>query len=180
MVKDIFFKENIYLDDDSNQEVINYISERRNDYYNEIRKNALKNGNNIKAYDEYVGLIAYLIKTLNMPNNAISASVILNRLTKMGLFSYDGKYVRTTDIGKQLIGFLGINVIEGASVCRHMASFHSDVLSKMNMMSYPFYCYLTKNNDEDGNNFRCNHAINLIEYKSCLYGYDALTVKYIN
>ena len=44
MVKDIFFKENIYLDDDSNQEVINYISERRNDYYNEIRKNALKNG----------------------------------------------------------------------------------------------------------------------------------------
>lgn len=167
-----YYKESTYLDD-RNQEVIQRISDMHDCYEHIKLINAGIYDKNIMAYNEFVKLIAYLIKSMNIPNNAITASMIIDILIKKGLFSENGKYSKGKNMKERRIGFSSIALIEGIGVCRNTTSFHSDVFRALNMMSYPFYCYATFDSLENGNDYEANHVINLIEHNGTLYGYDA-------
>ena len=167
------FNENCYLNI-NNEDAIKYLYGLRDKYSKKIRESAMKYGNNIQSYNEYLDRIAYLVKSMSLSKNAISASLVLHMLTKSGLFSDNHSFIVGGFIPDDIKGFLGINVIRGNAVCRHVTNFQSDVLEKINMMSDPFYCYLSKIELEEPNKMECNHAINLILYKDNLYGYDAL------
>ena len=165
-----------YIDDnyiDNNDlEVVHYLNKRKNNYQNSINNNVINYKNNIEAYDEYINFIAYLVKCMSLPDNVISASTILSLITKEGVFSNNHKLYVGNEILDELYGFLGINIIKGNAVCRHMASFQSDVLKKLNYMSEPLYCYLSNKKTDDYDKKAANHSINLIEYNNCLYGFD--------
>ena len=174
-----YFKESVYLDSD-NQEVIEYINEMKHYYEHVACEDGVTYSSNIEAYHKFVRFVAYLIKSLNWENNAITASIIIDILIKRGTFSVNGEYSKQKCMRQNLMRCFGIDLIKGAGVCRNTTSFHADVLKAMNMMSYPFYCYGTKNSLEDGNNYHANHVVNLIEYSGTLYGYDAFNSMLFN
>lgn len=144
-----------------------------NKHYNQIKENAMQYGENIQAYNEYLNFIAYLIKVLGLPNNAISQSMILKLLTDKGLFSKDKNFCIKYGKGDDIVGFWGMHVIDGVASCRHIANFQSDVISRNYLYSEPFYCYMSHNNYQNLGNFSIDHAINLIIYNNVYYGYDA-------
>lgn len=145
--------------------------------YNQIKENALQYGENIQAYNEYLNFIAYLIKVLSLPNNAISESIILKMLTDMGTFSKDQKLYTKCDKIDDIVGFWGMHVIDGRVSCRHIANFQSDVISRNHLYSEPFYCYISEYDYQNLGNFTVNHAINLIAHNGIYYGYDAVRNK---
>lgn len=169
------FDEKVYLDPKVNKEIIRSFDDNHSEYTSSVMETEKKYSESISEYDRYITLIAYLIKVLSIPNNSISASIILKILTDNGLFSDDGVFKCNTTNNSDLAGHLGMGVINGNGCCRHISKFQHDVLSKMNLMSDQFYCYLWHDNDSnDKSNEEANHAINLIEYNCALYGYDAL------
>ena len=174
-----YFKESVYLDSD-NQEVIEYINEMKHYYELAACQDQVTYNSSIDAYHKFVKFVAYLIKSLNLENNAITASIIIDILIKQGTFSVNGKYSKLKYMKQNLMGCFGIDLIIGAGVCRNTTSFHADVLEAMNMMSYPFYCYGTRESLEDGNDYHANHVVNLIEYDGALYGYDAFNSMLFN
>ena len=142
---------------------------------NDIRavNNALKYSDNIKAYQNYIKLIAYLVKVLGLPDNAISYSLILGELTRRGLFSKNGTFAYNNGKNGEIDGFLGINVIKGIGNYKHMANFQNDVLTRNNVASSILFCDLATNISEPGKSVVPNYAVSLIEYRGTLYGYDA-------
>ena len=166
------YKDDSYLDN-YDKEVINYLYNVKERFNIDINKNTTKYKDNIEAYDEYINFIAYLIKCMSLPNNIISASIILSIITKMGVFSDNYKLFTNEKIQDDLYGFLGINIVKGYAVCRHFASFQSDVLKKLGYMCEPFYCYMSNRDIIDADKKLANHAINLIEYNNSLYGFDS-------
>lgn len=168
-----YYNEDHLLDYDDSA-AMRCINKKRNIYVTEVRDNALKHGSNIQAYDEYVNFIAYLVKCLGMPKNVLNISMILNIITKIGIFSDGCEIVLNKNPDNDLAGFLGINVMRGNAVCRNISWFQSDVLKKLGLISEPFYCYLSKDKIDNPQDKEGNHVINLIEYKDNLYGYDAL------
>lgn len=167
------FNEHCYLNG-SDKSAIKMIYGLRDRYYERLRESAMNYGDNIRYYNEYLLRASYLVKAMSLPNNAISASLVLHFLTELGVFSDNYSFIVGGFIPDDIVGFLGINVIRGNGVCRHVTGFQSDVLGKINMMSEPFYCYLSDKELDEPNKMECNHAVNLILYKDNLYGYDAL------
>ena len=167
-----YYDETIYLDPNCNAKALKEIEEERKKTDGLKLASAIANGYSIKIYDEYINFIAYLIKVLNMPNNAISASMILKSLLESGVFSYNDKFQYIDGRQKEVNGFLGLNVILGHGCCRHVSRFQSDVLGKMNLMSDVLYCHISDKHQDEANKLKANHAMNLIEYHGILYGYD--------
>lgn len=146
-------------------------------HYDQIKENAMRYRENIQAYSEYLNFIAYLIRVLGLPNNAISQSLILKLLMDKGIFSKEKKLCIKYGKDDDIVGFWGIHVIDGIVSCRHIANFQSDVISKNHLYSRPFYCYMSHYNYKNLGNFTINHAINLIIYNGVYYGYDASSNK---
>ena len=154
-------------------EAINYMKEKKRLYDLFAYRDNDKFAKSISAYNDYVKYIAYLIKCMATPNNAISASIILGLLTKMGIFSDNFELTTGQNTKDIIFGVLGINIICGKAVCRHVANFQSDILKELSLFSEPLYCHLALGNIENIAMAEANHAINLIEYNNNLYGYDA-------
>ena len=167
------YNEDCYLDI-NNSDVVKIIYGLRDRYMKRVLYSAMHYGSNIEEYYKYIKRISYLVKSMSIPDNAISASIVLNKLTKTGMFSDNYCLVLRTPNIKDIAGFLGINIIRGEAVCRHITGFQGDVLGELNLMSEPFYCYVGKKKLEDAGKVEANHVINLILYKDNLYGYDAM------
>ena len=146
-------------------------------YWLNVRDNALLYGENIKAYNDYISFIAYLVKTMSMPNNAISSSIVLRLLTNKGIFSKNRKINYVSEISDDIQGFLGMNVILGKVCCRHVANFQNDVLAKNYLISQPFNCYMADEDIDNTDDLLPNHVINLVNYNDIYYGYDATNDK---
>ncbi len=172
MGKNDFYKESIYLAD-NDSDAIRYIGEMRDIYNSAVLESIALYNSNITAYNQFIKRVACLVEALNVSDNAITASIIIDLLIKAGVFSAYGEYNKGMHTNQQVMGAFGIDVVNGTGVCRNTTSFLSDVLNKMNIMSYPFYCYATDDILDDANDHESNHVVNLIEYNGTLYGYDA-------
>ncbi len=144
---------------------------------NQFIENAMMYGDSIKAYDNYLNYIAYLVKVLGLPNNAISQAIVLKRIMDWGTFSDDQEFNIVDKYENDLVGFWGMHIMEGIATCRHIANFEKDVLAKNYLMAEPFYCSISNVNADNPGNLVINHAINLIYYKGVYYGYDATNDK---
>lgn len=137
-------------------------------------KNGVKWADNIDAYDKYINFVAYLIRVIAYPENALSAAYATSILIRDGIFSRDGKFRYTYPMDTHIEGFLGLNVVNGYGNSRNISSFINDVLNKMGYMSYTLYARVSSEENLNDNQKKANQALNLIEYDGTLYAFDAI------
>lgn len=174
MKQDNYYNEDIYLDVNKNKEVLKEIEYLSDCFSIKREVNFREYTFLISEYTKYMEYIANLIRELSIKDNTISASLILDILIKRGIFSNDLEFKFDSKVDNVLVSYLGINVIKGFGCCRHIATFNSDIINKLGLMSDPLYCYITDRNICNAHNMKGNHVINLIEYNATLYGYDTV------
>ena len=132
---------------------------------------------NIKQYEKFIETVAKIVNELALPNNQISYTIIIARLIHEGWISRDlsfkvGKDKKVLDI----LGYLGIDVVNGYGCCRHISNICALLLKNLNVDSDYFYCYSDEKNIslKEGIQKDANHVINLFTYENLYYGYDAL------
>ena len=167
-----YYDEGYYLNPNGDNKTLIAINKRNMERKLDIVENEILYKENIRAYYEYINLIAYMVRVLSLPNNSICQSIVLNMLINNGLFSYEGEF-KYKEYFREVKGFPGLNVVLGEGSMQHVAGFNHDVLSHNKLMSDVLYGYLTPSSRTDVENKKANAAINLIEYKNNLYGFDS-------
>lgn len=131
----------------------------------------------LRYYDEFLKLYSEYLNEISISNNPISKLENISSLLWEGLFSYADSFeympIDSTFTSKQ-----GIDVILGKGVCRHVASFATDLLLKSGTYCEDFLCYSSEirvHETLDGN--AANHQANLLMYDESYYVYDVLSNK---
>ena len=137
----------------------------------EITENEKTYKDNIEAYKEYLEKIAFLVKTLSVPNNSISSSVIVRNLVDAGTFSQNMDFSFRDDL-EQIKGFEDMSIIKGLGSDKNICLFNAKILHSLNQMSDVFYAHSAFKDDLDY--IYGKRIINLIEFKDNLYGYDSV------
>ena len=141
--------------------------QRRN---NEIvEENTVKYKDTIKAYNEYLDYVSYLIKALSIPNNEINRMIILGILIKKGIFSEDKQFFYEKD-KKEIMGYSGISIVKGIGNDNNISHFSYDVLEKFDSACEPIYVRRALKDSEEY--AYDSKVINLVEFRNNLYGYD--------
>lgn len=136
---------------------------------------------NVQSYIEFLELIAKIVRDIGLPNNSISYSKIVSRLIHEGYLSNRSVFVPTTDKTKflDIIGFLGIDVINGYGCCRHTADIHQDIFRELNLCGDRVYCLSESSITlSQAFNSRGNHIVNLLIYDEMCYVHDILHQKF--
>ena len=144
------------------------------DHELEVAENKIIYKDNMRAYNEYLNFVSYLVKVLSYPRNALSAVVAINTLIRKGVFSRDGIFQYRSPMTDNVEGCLGINIINGYGNSRNISAFINDVLVKLGYTSYVMYANVSANSHLQYGNLGANQALNLIEQDGALYGYDAV------
>ena len=125
-----------------------------------------------KLYDELVTEIAIFIKHLGY-TSSIDCSIILSYLINCGYLSHNLEFnSKVPNENEEIDSCMGTNIVIGNGCCRHFASMHTDVFSKLGIETSKFYCYDGDNPFNRAKRMSANHVINLIEYDGNMYGID--------
>lgn len=140
-------------------------------------KNQIIYKENIEAYEKWIEKIAQVVRSLSLPNNSISHSAVIGRIIKEGWLSKTLNFEKE-NIGRNLdiIGYCGIDVINGYGCCRHTEDIYTRIASELNIHYSNFSCYSSSIpvSIEEGLKNNTNHIINLFQYEGLWYGYDTL------
>lgn len=131
-------------------------------------------------YDEFLRLCSDLLKEISIPDNPISILENMSNLLWQGLFSYGNVFEYAEDIKSTFSVKLGIDVVLGKGVCRHVSSFATDLLQKMGIYCDDFYCYSSDTKIMSDLMGEANHMANLIKYDGNYYVYDILINKLLS
>ncbi len=129
----------------------------------------------IGSYQQFISLVARLIKELGLPNNSISYSLITTRLIHEGYLSDKNIFVKIEDNEsfKDLSGYLGIDIVNGYGCCRHVSAIHQDIFRELNLKGNSLPCLLSSYIPfREALQREGNHAVNLIEYEGLFYVHD--------
>lgn len=112
----------------------------------------------------------------NMYNNLINNYIVLNNNFELknpveiysmynymlykGYLSKDGEFIFGKSDIKDITSLLGVNVITGKAVCRHIASMLNDIYRKLDLNAYPITAYL---NETDTINFLLGEMLTSLE-----------------
>ena len=124
-----------------------------------------------KLYDELITEIAIFIKHLGY-TSSLDCSIILSYLINCGYLSHDLEFSGKVPKEREIDSCMGTNIVIGNGCCRHFASMHTDVFSKLGIDTTRFYCYDGDNPFNRAKIASANHVINLIEYDGNMYGID--------
>lgn len=180
--------ENIMIDKEVLYMMRKYCSEK-SDYGKSIKKHKMetirmiRNNNeiyreNIDAYEQFITVIVKVLKEVSLPSCTISYAVSLSRMIHEGWLSNHLSFQKTRDTSKLLdiLGYLGIDVINGYGCCRHISSLYHKVWTHLNLYMDDLYCYASPYfiSAEEGVYKNANHAVNAFLYNGSYYIYDAL------
>lgn len=140
----------------------------------EIEENKQLYPNNIKYYEEFILLTAKLVQELALPNNSISSSKVIFKLIYDGYLSKNSNFHFTMEQSHpNIIGFMGINVINGAGCCRHVSDIHKKVFDSLNLFDIELPGVKDKLISLNGAfHVLPNHVVNLIEFNNKYYLHD--------
>lgn len=154
-----------------------FVSNNDLSYYQNIHKivideNQNLNENKIKNYNKIISEIAKNLEIIAIPNNSISYSYVLFLFLHTGYLSKNSLNKKNKENYEDVVGYLGLDVIKGEACCRHVASLHEDVFSKIGIIGN----LISTSTDNVNNEFneKANHSINIIKYKDIYYAHDIL------
>lgn len=132
-------------------------------------------------YRELIDLISNIIKEIGLLNNSISYSVILSKLIHKGSLSNDLKLTisENDEEFKDIIGFFGLDIINGYGCCRHFSNLFQDVFENIGMCGEMIICINKEGMTlEEAFSSRHNHVVNLIEFNNVYYAKDSLNANF--
>lgn len=92
--------------------------------------------------------------------NPVEIYSMYNYMLYKGYLSKDGEFNFGTNDIKDIRSLLGVNVITGKAVCRHIASMLNDIYRKLDLNAYPLTAYL---NEVDSLNFLLEDMLTSLE-----------------
>jgi len=126
----------------------------------------------IIIYQKLIQMTAELVPCLSVNQNLFCYSMVLSRLIHEGVLSFNNVFKIGGSSFFDIIGYLGMDVINGEALCRHVADFHHDVFLKLATSESRLSCYMNLNNTEEKAFF--NHIVNFIEDGENYYIHDVL------
>ncbi len=164
-----YYQEDLYLNGDRKSlEKIEYLKKDRKDA---IELENIKYPETIKKYQEYLTLVANLLKELEL-STSIEYSLAISYLISRGYLSEDLLFI-TKNTNIELTSSLGISILAGAGCCRNISNIHRELMNRLNIPTKSLYCtrdlFLFK-----GKNFPADHVMSLIKYHKTLYGIDLM------
>lgn len=162
------FNEKRYLNGDV--ETTEYFEQSRKSYKEKVDKSLEKNKDVIKDYSTYLDCIIEELLKFKL-DSSLDYSIALGYLINKGYLS-EGLKFDSKQNDKEILGKLGISILQGSGCCRNICDMQKDIFEKLNFNIIPFYCYQGNNFLDRGLNKEANHIINLIKYNDCLYGID--------
>lgn len=136
---------------------------------------------NIKAYNQFISLVAEVIKDIGISNNSFSYSQIIENLLLCGYLSDDGPFLPFRQINQKpldILGFLGVDVINGRGCCRHSSTIHQDIFDCLKLYGDKFPCTssvgieFNYGFDQIFNTIKTTHQANILEYNGQYYVHD--------
>ena len=167
------YNENLYFYNDENQVIMDAILDSQRVVEDGKQRTKRENFGKIIAYNKLISLVSKLVTELSLPNNSLSMSLVISRLIYSGYFSNRMNF-RFGDEDDELYGALGMSIVKGKGVCRHIASFSKDIFDELDLYNYLLPCVCeARLTEEEGFLIKPNHVVNLIEYDGNLYPYDS-------
>ena len=158
-----------YQLDGSYKEAANLISE----YKVRELKESVENGEILTLYRKFIRICEELSNGIALPNNSLSLVIFTEYLIKMGYFSYsENMKVFKTGVDKELVSKSGLSIVLGSGLCRHYASFTTDLFKRSDMFCENFPVFSADSPVKNHLNEETNHVANLIEYNGIYYVYD--------
>ena len=139
----------------------------KTNYQNSFLKEELHNRELLILYNTFIIKVLELIDFLHFPHNDLEYALIVEHLIHKGYLSFNNCF-RITNCDDYLHYHLGIQVITGKAVCRHIANFYND----LNLSSFYPSIFTGNLSPSDITNDKPNHIINIINYHDTLYGID--------
>lgn len=174
-------KESLYMvhkQYNENSEYGKYIKKHKMKIVENIKSNQEGYKKSIKIYEQFIAIVAETLKEVSLPSCTISYAAALSRMIQEGYISNHLLFQKTRDKSKLLdvLGYLGMDVVNGYSCCRHISSFYYDIWSYLNLYIDDLYCYSSPYfiSAEEGVYKSANHAVNVFLYNGTYYIYDAL------
>lgn len=136
-----------------------------------------------KEYKTYITEVAKLIKNLNFPSSK-DAIVYLQLLLETGHFSkyMNHKYKLFSEEKDYVLELCGAKVLSGTSVCRHQASFFTDVLNELGYTAATISVVATSHDPiKVAKNFtkiHWNHAVTGVSENGEMYLFDPTCGKF--
>lgn len=172
-LKDIYERE-LALLASKGSNIIRAIIKEQSNFLLKTLQNEYYYSENIQAYDEFISLTAELVKDLSIPDNPISASRVISKLISRGILSKDALFTdKLEDNYPNIIGFLGIDIINGEGCCRHLTGIHKNIFDKLGLydVELPVLCS-GRNSFNHFLSTMPNHIINLILFNEKYYTHD--------
>lgn len=140
----------------------------------EIEENRQLYFDYIRYYEEFILLTARLVQELSLPNNSISSSKVIFKLIYDGYLSRDSNFHFIMEQSHpNIIGLMGINVINGAGCCRHVSDIHKKIFDNLNLFDIELPGVKDKLISLNGAfHVLPNHIINLIKFNNKYYLHD--------
>ena len=123
-------------------------------------------------------MVCEFLDSFNFKND-IDYSIALNILIEAGLFSVSSNFRRLSNYDEtgekdlpeiELFSHLGMNIVLAEGNYRHFASFHDDIMKKLEKDSRRFYCTAYKEGKEEP--VGANHIANTINHNGKRYVID--------
>lgn len=159
------YNEKRYLNGD--QEALDFISELREEYIEEVEDDRENYYEAITEYEDFLNELADELLKYDL-NDSLEYSIALSYLIDKGYLSVDHKF-RHRESLEEVNGRLGMNIVSGRGCCRNIVDFHKAVFDRLNISLKPLYCY---EGIRSGSNSYANHVMSLVEYDNNLYGID--------
>lgn len=137
-----------------------------------------------KEYQTYITEVANLIRKLNFPSSK-DAILYLQLLLETGHFSkyMNHKYKMYSEEKEYLIELCGAKVTTGTTVCRHQASFFTDVLNEIGYTAATISVVETSSKDpvavaKKYSQIKWNHAVTSVSENGRMYLFDPTRGKF--
>ena len=166
-------------------EVISSIYKLRDDYVLLKSIEDIKYEEAIKKYRKYIRMVCDFLDSLNLKND-IDYSIVLSLLIDNGIFSVKRKFKKLSineETGEtelpeiEIFSHLGMNIVLGEGNCRHYATFHDDVMKRLEKDSKKFFC--TAYREAGYEPQKSNHIANTIKHDGKLYIIDTFNDAYL-
>ena len=158
------YNENLYFYNDENPVIMDAILDSQRVVEDGKQRTKRENFDKIIAYNKLISLVSKLVTELSLPNNSLSMSLVISRLIYSGYFSNRMNF-KFGDEDDELYGALGMSIVKGKGVCRHIASFSKDIFDELDLYNYLLPCVCeARLTEEEGFLIKPNHVVNLIEY----------------
>lgn len=95
----------------------------------------------LERYNEYLSSIANAFEFTNL-TNSLEYSLLYTELLHQGYFSITGEYTYKIEQYDKynLLELMGVRVLEGHAICKHVSVFLGNLLEKLSIKAYQQYC----------------------------------------